>query len=43
MTVLAYMLQGWQGAYAMLSKAIEIVANTIVDIGTAVHMQSLRL
>lgn len=37
-TVLTYILQGWQGTDVMLSKAIEILAKTIVDIGTVVKM-----
>ena len=42
-TALTYILQGWQDTGVMLSKAIEIVAKTIFDIGTAVKMQSLWL
>lgn len=37
-TVLTYILQDWQETGVMLSKVIEIVAKTIVDIGTAVKM-----
>lgn len=37
-TVLTYILQGWQDTDVMLSKAIETVAKTIVDIGTVVKM-----
>ena len=38
-----YILRGWQEANIMLSKATDIVAKTLFDVGTAAKMQSLWL